>query len=285
MIYQITGPRRQIIIAETAVPLSLSEKGQEQKWMDPWTNAHLQENDLEMTQTRPLLQFASSDHEIALHIWIVDNSTSMNLYDRYRFEHGTHKIKCTRWDELKQTILFQARWAARTETPTIFHLVNSCPDVALEFSIASSPSLKNCHNDCVQKDLHHLERSFQSFKPMGKTLLANAIYEIRSHIVSIKDSLQATSQIVVLTLATDGLPSDEFGRVGAEQAEIFVNALRTIEEWPVILTVRLSTDEKEIRQVSNSIHIDFNHPIDQTRLISPHFITCRSIHPISISLV
>jgi hypothetical protein len=65
-----------------------------------------------------------------------------------------------------------------------------------------------------------------------------------------KDSLRAKSQYVALILATDGLPSDEGGQTGPDQTEIFVHALRMLEDLSVVLIVRLCTDDMQVRHVS-----------------------------------
>ena len=112
-------------------------------------------------------------------------------------------------------------------------------------------SLQSFHKDRAQQDLHYMERCFQSIEPSGRTLLTHSIYETQLHIVSMKDSLRAKSQYVALILATDGLPSDEGGQTGgSDQTEMFIHALKMLEDLSVVLIVRLCTDDMQVRHVS-----------------------------------
>jgi len=73
--------------------------------------------------------------------------------------------------------------------------------------------------------------------------------------MSIKNHSQAKNHSVLVTLATDGLPSDENGHVGADQAEAFIDALKTLEPMPVTLIIRLSRNEETAKHVSEA-HVD-----------------------------
>ena len=242
-------------MAETAVPLTIPDmEGHEDRASILQTTAHppLLQHEFNEAWIRQL-ELAST--EIALRIWIVDNSASMNLCDRYRLEtsgspnigNPVRRMKCTRWEELKETALYHAQLAVSLKAPTLFRLVSSCPNIPQEYHMAS---LQSFHKDRAQQDLHYMERCFQSIEPSGRTLLTHSICETQSHILSMKDSLRAKSQYVALILATDGLPSDEGGQTGPDQTEIFVHALRMLEDLSVVLIVRLCTDDMQVRHVS-----------------------------------
>jgi hypothetical protein len=242
-------------MAETAIPVTFLD-AKASKWARNQTKElFLGQNITMVTPLTKQLEFASAD--VALRIWIVDNAVSMNRKDQCQFAHSGGNlfdfdartaVKCTRWDELKETVLFHARLAIMTKTPIFCHLVNSCPNVPQDIPIVSSPYAKNFYGD--QQGRRDWERLFQSIKPSGRRLLTRSIHEIRLQILSIKTVLQVKSQLVLLTLATDGLPADENGSVGGESAQNFVHALQTIEHLPIILIVRLSTDEQTVTHVS-----------------------------------
>ena len=65
-----------------------------------------------------------------------------------------------------------------------------------------------------------------------------------------KNTLKAQSQSIALILATNGIPSEDSGQVEADAGELIVQALQTLEDLPVIIIVRLSTDDPEVRKVS-----------------------------------
>jgi len=63
--------------------------------------------------------------EFPLRIWVVDNSGSMTNTDGHRFVETSNskKIKvvsCTRWAEIKETVLYHAEISALLQAPTIF---------------------------------------------------------------------------------------------------------------------------------------------------------------------
>jgi hypothetical protein len=64
-----------------------------------------------------------------------------------------------------------------------------------------------------------------------------------------KKSLKSSKQHIVLVIATDGIPSDENGRVGEEQTELFVYALNRLKGLPLLLIIRLSTDDMTVRHL------------------------------------
>jgi len=251
-------------MAETAVPLTATnfDDCNHTKTHVGYCD-HRKTNDsllFEQTFNEPLikqLELASAD--IALRIWIVDNSSTMNIYDRYRVDnHGipdveysvTQDKRCSRWEELKETVLYHAHLASSLKAPTLFRLVKTGSNTAHEYHIASAKSL---YNDCAHRDLHDMEIYLKSMKPTGRTRITNSIYETRPHILLAKKSLQEKHQSVALILATDGLPSDENGRIGPGETELFINALKTLEHLPVILIIRLSTDDELVRNVSIAI--------------------------------
>lgn len=91
--------------------------------------------------------FRTSDQDLPLRIWIVDNSGSMSTGDGRRFLDGSKKksngrggssfgrasqmINCTRWEELRDAVLFHAELAKDLGAPTIFRLMND-PNMALD---------------------------------------------------------------------------------------------------------------------------------------------------------
>jgi hypothetical protein len=95
-----------------------------------------------------------------------------------------------------------------------------------------------------------METRLESNEPIGRTVLIEAISKILPHILSIKKSLRTSGQFVTLILATDGIPSDEDGNMGPNQIDLFIHTLRILDNLPVVLIIRLSTDDEQVKNVS-----------------------------------
>jgi len=196
--------------------------------------------------------------EIPLRIWILDNSASMNLLDGYRFvldcpgsssSRDVRMTKCTRWQELVETVRYHAQLAALIKAPTTFRLLNPCPNIASEYTIAQQPIY---NLDDMNRQLTSISKSIRSIQPIGVTPLTMHIYDIRNLVVSMQPSLHARNHYVTLIIATDGLPSDEKGYTGVNETQLFIHALRMLEPLPIRLVIRLCTHEEKVKQVSSS---------------------------------
>jgi len=65
--------------------------------------------------------------------------------------------------------------------------------------------------------------------------------------------LRARGQRVVITIATDGLPTDAQGNGGSYEQKEFVEALRTLEQLPIWLVIRLCTSEEHVVEFYNTL--------------------------------
>jgi hypothetical protein len=180
---------------------------------------------------------------IPLTIWIVDNSSSMLMTDGKRLVETTSQqdvrlASCSRWQELHETVQYHAQLAALLEAPTKFILLNkpsagggSCPQ---EMTIAERGS------DFIQEDLEQFLEAFSTVQPLGMTPLT-------LHLKRIYQSIQHLENRIVLVLATDGRPTDEFGYSSAQVDQEFEQALRQLQNkaWIVI---RLCTNDDRILQ-------------------------------------
>jgi hypothetical protein len=68
-----------------------------------------------------------------------------------------------------------------------------------------------------------------------------------------EQSLRSKAQHVVLTILTDGLPSNERGICNDEQNELFRKSLKTLEKLPIQVIIRLNTDHGGIKKVSGLV--------------------------------
>ena len=87
--------------------------------------------------------------------------------------------------------------------------------------------------------------TIQQVSPIGVTPLSDRVREIGVTVESMKHELFAKGHKVAVVLATDGLPSDRFGRTSKVQRDEFTQALRSLEGLPVWVVIRLCTDDEQ----------------------------------------
>jgi len=192
-----------------------------------------------------------------LRYWVVDNSGSMTRCDGTRLintknQNSIKMVSCTRWKELQETVDYHAQLSALLAAPTTFRLLNN-PGAHVgpqEFSIGDKgPEL-------IQRDLEIARSTMSKVTPTGVTPLSKHIREIREEIAVLAPSLFDEGKRVAIILATDGLPTNQYGIGGPEDLNDFTAALRCLEGLPVWIVVRLCTDEDKVVNVSQTIIYD-----------------------------
>jgi len=198
----------------------------------------------------------------ALRIWIVDNSGSMKNSDGHRIipspGTGPNAIKfvpSSRWDEIVECVQYHARLAGLIEAPTRFRLLNAPGDHVgpQKFSIADNASDNPDGNISVADQVSQACRIMQRARPNGCTPLTSHMHEIHREVSQMAPELRRQGKKVAIIIATDGLPSDEFGYSGSSQNQEFVNALRKLEGLPVWVVVRLCTDDEQVVDFYNDL--------------------------------
>jgi len=166
--------------------------------------------------------------------WILDNSGSMSIPDGHRLEStaaGDEKlVSCSRWHEVEDMVQFHAGFAASLGAPTEFRFLNP-PRTGRQTVVVQG-----------SEDLPHLHASLSS-GPAGGTPLCQHVREVGGAIASIEHELRASGQQVVLTIVTDGLPSD---------GDLTV-PMQALARLPVWIVVRLCTDEQNVLDFWNSM--------------------------------
>uniref|UniRef100_A0A7S1GJZ3 VWFA domain-containing protein n=1 Tax=Cyclophora tenuis TaxID=216820 RepID=A0A7S1GJZ3_CYCTE len=201
--------------------------------------------------TRGLAQSLAANNEVFQYrIWVVDNSGSMNQPDGHRIvdtiDNTTVKIvEATRWEEIRECVNYHVKAARLLNAPTTFRLLNDPGRLVgpQQFGVAETPD----------QDEHEVMRIMQKVHPTGSTPLTSHIKEIHRAVSDMTSQLRATGRKVVIVIATDGLPTDEFGVSGAYQQKQFVDCLRLLEGLPVWVVVRLCTDEDEVVNFYNDL--------------------------------
>jgi hypothetical protein len=158
-------------------------------------------------------------------------------------------MECSRWSELQQTVEYHAQMSAILKAPTVFRLLNDPGRVVgpQQFSVAERGG------EFLQDDISMALRTMTNASPSGCTPLSQHIVEIRENIMAMLPQLQSTGQKVAIILATDGLPSDDYGVSDSSTRLEFESNLRSLAGLPVWVVVRLCTDEDEVAEYYNNL--------------------------------
>ena len=179
------------------------------------------------------------------HYWLVDNSGSMMTTDCVRMvpkdmmDVGASNakkmydtVRCSRWNELEGAILSHIDLASLLEIPTTFRLLKGNMGMQ-EFTINQVPD-----------DVEAAKSIVRQSKPDGVTLLSKHLLEICHQIEQDQDVLLEKGQKAVVVIATDAIPSDQYGDASEEAKETFLDALKKLRLLPVWIVIRLCTNDR-----------------------------------------
>merc|ERR1719174_2355727 len=144
---------------------------------------------------------------------------------------------CTRWEELTSTAVNHARWNEKLGVPCEFILLNSPhPQEPVDgqdvFRI--DPRLGN-----PKAQVANMEAKLRRSRPGGGTPLTESLDYLRRRLHTSKEELLQGSRKVMLTIATDGVPSGS--------RDSFVQVIRRIaRELPLYIVIRLCTDDPSV---------------------------------------
>jgi len=197
---------------------------------------------------------ARSNVTFPLRIWIVDNSGSMMNGDGHRlvetgYSNDVKFVSCTRWAEIQETVEYHIQIAALLGAPTVFRLMNDPGKMTgpQQFSIGERGP------DSIPEDVNLALNTIRAASPIGVTPLSDHVREIRENVMAMRDALMQQGQRVVIVLATDGLPSNNYGVSNSGTLKEFKDCLRSLEGLPVWIVVRLCTDEDQVVDFYNDL--------------------------------
>jgi hypothetical protein len=148
-----------------------------------------------------LARALASESDFAFRIWIVDNSGSMSTGDGHRIvETSDRKIEgqcVTRWEELRETVLYHAELASILRTPTRFQLLNDPGENVgrKEFVVGS----QGCNR---QEEMLVAKSVMQRTRPMGVTPLTSHVVRIETMIREMHAELAKSGERVAVVIAT-----------------------------------------------------------------------------------
>jgi|UPI000581AC7A hypothetical protein len=197
-----------------------------------------------------------------LRFWVVDNSGSMRTNDGHQLRGAPNKIRvvpCNRWTELQGAVEYHAELAGILEATTTFRMLNDPgPKVGpQEFTVASDAA-----HIPVQSEVNQAVKIIRKSEPSGVTPLSEHLQEIRLRIEAVAPSLKAGGQQAVIVLATDGLPSDKKGESKEAVKNEFLASLRSLQNLPVWVVIRLCTDDEEIVTFYNDLDAVLELPFE-----------------------
>lgn len=170
-----------------------------------------------------------------LRYFVQDDSGSMQKSDGKRYDDKTKSIiKCTRWNELLDTIKFQMHVSNEGLINSKFRFLNGGSiDIGVK---------KLSNND--------LEKYFNMYE--GMTPLCRELNEIINEIKPIAEKLRNERKFASITISTDGEASD--GDLRVPFAEL--------KNLPVKITLRLCTNEDKVVNYWNAIDKDLEMNFD-----------------------
>lgn len=185
-------------------------------------------------------------------IWIVDNSGSMEIGDGHRVVTTSDREivsqAVSRWEELKDTVLYHAELAAILNTPSLFKLLNATPGLENKDFAIGARGKSN-----IPDEIREARSFIHRVRPMGPTPLTQHIWDIQKSVHKLAPKLRRAGRQVVIVLATDGLPTDADGYVGEDVDAEFLSALKALEGLPIWLVIRLCTDEAKVKRFYNEL--------------------------------
>lgn len=191
-----------------------------------------------------------------LRVWIVDNSGSMCRDDGTKFtkvsdEGNNYKaVKCTRWNELQESVEYHAKLAATLKAPTEFRLLNH-PGSHVgpqEFSIGMDTDKGE-----AESDLDVALKVIWKASPKGMTPLTPHLRVIRDKVRLLAPQYEADGNKVAVIIATDGLPTDQYGKGGQHAQRQFIQTLKSLESLPIWIVIRLCTNRADVIEFYNSL--------------------------------
>lgn len=213
---------------------------------------------------------AEEDHSIALRVYIMDNSGSMNaadgqilMPDTSRGPGGMIARPSTRWDELKHMVMEHAEWNAKVGVPSEFVLLNGSPS-----SINRIDAQRGRTEDQVRDLVNLLNRSH----PGGTTPLTERLQDLRKRLRVSAPELQKEGRKLMLILVTDGVPN------GSRHE--FASSIRMLaKELSIHVVVRLCTNDDGVSEFYHEVDKELELSLDILDDVQHEAWTCYRLNP------
>lgn len=200
---------------------------------------------------------AVEDAEVALRVYLLDNSGSMATGDGHVLKSSVGRppesYPSTRWEELSSMAANHARWNMKLGVPCEFVLLNSpSPHDPKEGQDIFRIDQKTGN---PQHQLESMESKLRNSRPGGGTPLSERLEDLRRRLQASKQALLEGNRKVLLTIATDGLPSGP--------RETFIHTIRRMtQELPIFIVIRLCTDDDNVAGFYDAVDKEVELPLD-----------------------
>lgn len=200
--------------------------------------------------------------EFPIRTWIIDNSGSMNKADGQRLvstssSSNIRTVPCTRWNEMQETIEYHIQLAGLLGAPTTFRFLNApSGGQPQEFSVADKG------DDMIETDVREGKKIISHVSPGGVTPLVSHLQQIREEVMAHQQSLIAEGKRVAIIVATDGLPSNDYGVSRQKELDDFTRAMKNLEGLPIWIVIRLCTDDVSVVDFYNDLDHDLEMSIE-----------------------
>lgn len=219
----------------------------------PWVRAEAVRSLYNSGYTPGMIDLLTSHAKIfATRIWILDNSGSMAIGDGYRIvETADRRVEgqtVSRWEELKQMVVDQAEVAASLNLFTEFRFLNYPGDVVgcQSFAVGKGSN--------ARQEIMETRNIMLRANPIGTSNFQAPLSMVAQKIREMEHALTAANQKVSIVIVTDGVPTDESGSESSLQpGDEFVETLRSLENLPVWLVIRLCTNDKQVVDYWNNL--------------------------------
>ncbi|KAK3239400.1 hypothetical protein CYMTET_50677 [Cymbomonas tetramitiformis] len=216
-------------------------------------------------------EILAAARDIPNRIWIVDNSSSMSTPDGKRIVAGQggrrRMLQCTRWEELRDSVTFHAELAAQLNARNCFRLLNPSNGGARSgsqyFSVASGQETGGAFPiDEASLNQSKIVKEAMMSTPSGFTPLTQQVRAMYHLIAEHEATYRASGKKIGIVLATDGLPSDHRGYTTDNDLNDFKNSLRSLQELPVWVVVRLCTDDDKVVDFWSEVDRELELPLE-----------------------
>jgi len=208
------------------------------------------------------LALARQDEEVALRVFLLDNSGSTAEKDGHVVtQTGGHykSVPSTRWEEIRSMAIDQARWNSDLGVRSEFILVNPpCPEQPMEGRSYFVIDPARGHGEA---QVAALTTFLNAISPNGPTPLVPRLRELRKRLAT----ELPPGRRVMLSIVTDGLPNCAFStRVSQlKESEALVEQLREFADaFNSFIVIRLATDDEKVVNFYNKIDEEVELPLD-----------------------
>jgi len=195
---------------------------------------------------------AEQESEVALRIYLLDNSGSMSIGDGAILSRGQRgeikKQPATRWEELIDLAKCHGEWNGALGVPTEFVLLNS-PSPR---SPVQGRDYFTIDGEDWREQVASMTAALQSKGPGGSTPLGERLEDVCVRLKQNRAALEGRR--VNLTIVTDGVPDS--------RPRLVQSIRRIMAELPVRLVIRLCTDEDSVVEFYNDLDKDVEMPLD-----------------------